>query len=285
LGEPVVLRGADALARAGDEIPRHEPVAERVAADEDDAAAARRRQRRRRPGSQDDHRALVVLDAVDLDRVVEGVERALARICRGERNRRLRRHVEIDDHRQRRRCGFDRRAGAEGGAGDDAGGGAGEADARNALGRHVLERRRRVLERFRQRDPELQAVAAVRPADEILGRALRVDDAAPRRHPVDGAGLDPLDHAGRVAVHDGALEEIGERRQADVRMRPDVVVRARLDVDRPEVVEEDERPDRTPRRRREQAANHQAAAEVARLRRESLQLGHGWPSGRWSDPV
>ena len=175
--------------------------------------------------------------------------------------------------------------GAEGRAGDDVGGRAGQADARNALGGNMLERRRRVFERFRQRDPELQAVAAVRPADQLLGRALRMHDAAPRRHPVDGAGLDPLDDAGRVAMHDRAVEQVGQRRQADVRMRPDVVVGAGLDVDRPEVVEEDERADRAPGGGREQAAHHQAAAEVARLRRESLQLGHGRPRGTWSDPV
>ena len=75
-------------------------------------------------------------------------------------------------------------------------------------------------------------------------------------------------------MHDRAVEQVGERRQADVRMRPDVVVGAGLDVDRPEVVEEDERPDRAPGGRGQQAAHHQAAAEVARLRRESLQLGH-----------
>jgi len=77
-------------------------VAERLAADEDDPAAARRRQRRRRPGREDDHRALVVLDAVDLDRVVERVERALARVRRRQCDGGFRRHFEIDDHRQRR---------------------------------------------------------------------------------------------------------------------------------------------------------------------------------------
>ena len=96
LSEPVVLGGADPLARAGDEVPRHEAVAERLAADEDDPAAARRRQRRRRPGAQDDHRALVVLHAVDLDRVVERVERALARVCRRQRDGRAAGHVEIE---------------------------------------------------------------------------------------------------------------------------------------------------------------------------------------------
>jgi hypothetical protein len=41
--------------------------------------------------------------------------------------------------------------------------------------------------------------------------------------------------AGRVAVDDRALEQVGERRQADVRMRADVVVHAGRHVERPEV--------------------------------------------------
>ena len=51
--------------------------------------------------------------------------------------------------------------------------------------------------------------------------SLRVDDAAARGHPVDRAGLDRLHGAEAVAVHDLALEQIGNRREPDVRMRPD----------------------------------------------------------------
>jgi hypothetical protein len=40
------------------------------------------------------------------------------------------------------------------------------------------------------------------------------------------------------------------------------------------VVEEDERADGAPVGRGQEAADHEAAAEVARMRRESLQLGH-----------
>jgi len=148
------------------------------------------------------------------------------------------------------------------------------AQARDPLGGNVLERRRRRFERFRQRDPELQAVAAVGLADQVLRRPLGVDDAAASRHPVHRAGLDPLDDAGRIAVHDRALEQVGQRRQADVGVRPHVVVRAGRNVDRPEVVEEDERADGAPVRGRKQPAHHEAAAEVLGERRESLQLRH-----------
>ena len=86
-------------------------------------------------------------------------------------------------------------------------------------------------------------------------------------------------------MHDRALEEIGERRQADVRVRADVVMGAGRHVERPEVVEEDEGPDRAAVGLRQQAPHDEAAAEVLGERRESLQLGHeGVPGGR-SDPV
>jgi hypothetical protein len=64
-------------------------------------------------------------------------------------------------------------------------------------------------------------------------------------------------------------------------MRPDVVMRAGGDVDRPEVVEEDERADGAAVGRGQEATHHEAAAEVARLRGESLQLDHE-VSGRCS---
>ena len=59
---------------------------------------------------------------------------------------------------------------------------------------------------------------------QVVGRALGVHDAAPGRHPVDGAGLDALHRAGGVAVQHRAFEQVGHGRQADVRVRPHVVV-------------------------------------------------------------
>jgi len=250
-------------------------VTERLAADEDDATAARRGERGRRPRLEDDERALVVWLAVDLDRVVERVERALGSVVGRNDDRRRTERAERDHRGERRRRRLDRRARAERRADDDVDGRPGELHARDAVGGNVLERRRRVLQRFRQRDPELQAVAAVRAADQLLRRPLRVDDAAPGRHPVDRPRLDPLDDAGRVAVDDRAFEQVGERRQPDVRMRADVVVLVGGDVDRPEVVEEDEGADRTAVGGRQQPAHHEAAAEVFRMRHESLQLRHG----------
>jgi len=59
-------------------------MAERLAADQEDAAAARRGEPRCRSGREDHHRVLVELLAVDLDRAVERVERALGGVCRGK---------------------------------------------------------------------------------------------------------------------------------------------------------------------------------------------------------
>ena len=47
-------------------------------------------------------------------------------------------------------------------------------------------------------------------------------------------------------MHDLALEQIGHRRQRDVRMRPHVDAVPRREVGRPHVIEEDERPDHAP---------------------------------------
>ena len=220
-------------------------------------------------------------DAVDLDRVVERVERALGRVGAGSATDVAAGDVEVEApapaSATRSRPARSRRTPLPATTCTVA---PATRTRGIALGRHVLERRRRVLERLRQRDPELQAVAAVRPAEQLLRRALGVDDAAPGRHPVDRAGLDPLHDAGRVAVHDRALEQVGERRQADVRMRPHVVVGAGRDVDRPEVVEEDERADGAPVGRGQQAAHDEAAAEVARrAARESATGSRTSPDG------
>ena len=86
-------------------------------------------------------------------------------------------------------------------------------------------------------------------------------------------------------MHDRALEQVGQRGQADVRMRANIVVRARGDIERAEMVEEHERADRAAVRRGQQAAHHEAAAEVAGGRRESLQLGHEGTSGGRGEPV
>jgi hypothetical protein len=74
---------------------------------------------------------------------------------------------------------------------------------------------------FGQRHPGLDAVQMIALAPRSL-EALRVGDAPPGRHPVDLARADRLFRAHAVAVHDLAREQIGDRRQANMRMRPHV---------------------------------------------------------------
>ena len=106
----------------------------------------------------------------------------------------------------------------------------------------------------------------------------------PGRHPVDRAGLDALHGAQAVPVHHRAFEQIGDGREADVRMRPHVVVVAGTRGDRPEVVEEHERADRLPRESGQQPAHREAAAQVLVARRQQkLWTGMVAPTGRGRD--
>ncbi len=114
----------------------------------------------------------------------------------------------------------------------------------------------------RQADPELQPMIEIGLPPQVVGLALRMHDAAPGGHPVDRAGLDQLHAAQAVAMHHRALEQVGDRGQADVRMRPHVVVVAGLHGHRAEMVEEDERPDAAPAEVRQQPPHPEAAAEI-----------------------
>ncbi len=70
-------------------------------------------------------------------------------------------------------------------------------------------------------------------------------------------------------MHDLAVEQVGDGGKPDMRMRPHVDAVAGVEHRRPEMVEEDERPDhaRMPRRQR---AMHLEAAEIDRARHDHL---------------
>jgi len=125
------------------------------------------------------------------------------------------------------------------------------------------ERRLRFLVRFGQRHPELQAVKPRARLAQRIARALRMRDAAARRHPVDGAGLDRLHETETVPMDNPAFEEIRHRRKADVRMRPHVDPRARREFGRTHVIEEDDGPDVAHRLRRQEPRDEKAA-KIAR---------------------
>ena len=95
-------------------------------------------------------------------------------------------------------------------------------------------------------------------------------DAAAGGHQIDRAGLDPLVGAEAVAMVDGAGEQIGDRRQVDVRVRAHVDAAADLQLRRAHLVEEDERPDHRPLLVRQRPVDLEPA-EVVGDRRQRLQ--------------
>ena len=93
-------------------------------------------------------------------------------------------------------------------------------------------------------------------------------DAATGGHQVHRARLDLLDIALAVAVHDAAVEQIGDGGKPDMRMRPHVHALAGEKLHRPEMIEEDKRPDHLPLAMRQRAPNHKAIAEIAGARHD-----------------
>ena len=113
----------------------------------------------------------------------------------------------------------------------------------------------------RQRDPALDAEqpAAFGAAST---RALGMDDAAPGAHPVHRAGPDRDLRAERIAVHDLAVEEIGDGGEPDMGVRAHVHALAEKELGRAHLVPEDERPNHLAPRGGQRAA-HLEAAEIA----------------------
>ena len=71
-----------------------------------------------------------------------------------------------------------------------------------------------------------------------------------------------------VAMHDAAVEQIGDGREPDVRMRAHVHAVAGDELHRPHLVEEDERPDHLPLAVRQGSANEKAVTEITRARHD-----------------
>jgi len=89
--------------------------------------------------------------------------------------------------------------------------------------------------------------------------ALGMHDAASGRHQVDVAGMDGRGAAEAVAMHDLAIEQKGDGGEPDMGMRPHVDALAGTELDRPEMVEEDEGPDHAPFDVGQGAADRKAA--------------------------
>ncbi len=96
---------------------------------------------------------------------------------------------------------------------------------------------------FRQGEPELQGVQRVACGTGFRSGSLRMDDPPAGDHEVDFTRLYRLDHAEIVAMQDLAFEQVGDRRQVDMRMRTDVNPVTRCEFSRPGMVEKDKRAD------------------------------------------
>jgi hypothetical protein len=249
-------------------VPRR---VQRRAADDHEARARRRRQFHRLALAQHGHLPLRQRLSVQQQRAFDGVDGLFRRDWRQfHLPARGQPHVQVQGGRQRRH----RRAQAEGLAHQHAHARISHAALRDRSGRRVREGRLGLLVLQRQRGPQLQAVVDVARVAQVRRPTLGVHDAPPRGHPVDGARLDQLLGAQAVPVHHRAIEQVGDRREPDVRVRPDVVVDAGQFLGGAEVVEEDEGADAALPRVRQEPPHQEAAAEVLLVPVELL-LDHG----------
>jgi hypothetical protein len=125
------------------------------------------------------------------------------------------------------------------------------------------------LVRLRERRPSLYA-KQTRTFRALFGsRALRVHDSAARRHQVELARLDGQRGAETVAMHDLAVEQIGDRGEPDMGMRAYVDSGPDEKLGRPHLIKEDERPDHLLARCGQRTA-HGKAAQVASTGNDDL---------------
>src|SRR5215469_4191832 len=126
----------------------------------------------------------------------------------------------------------------------------------------------------RQSHPGLNAVDRATVQACVL-ESLRVSDPAASDHPVHLPGPDGFLRGDAVAMHDLSGEQIGHRREADVRMRTHIHAprNAGLEVDGTEMVEENEGTDEAPLSVREYPADLQSAQVAPAL--IDHDVGHG----------
>ena len=117
-----------------------------------------------------------------------------------------------------------------------------------------------------QRDPGLDAVQRAAFGARLF-EALRMRDAAAGDHPVHFLGLDRLDDADAVAVHDFAGEQVGDGGETDVRVRTHVdgPRKSGREMFRADVIEEDEGPDHVTSCERQYAPDFEATQVAAAL--------------------
>src|SRR5258708_6453737 len=115
----------------------------------------------------------------------------------------------------------------------------------------------------RHGDPGLHTVHEPTGRSQRWIGALGVDEAGALGHPVHLTRNDILAEGQIVAVVDLAVEQIGHRREADMRMRAYVDALPRLEVRWAHVVEEDEGTDHAPAGEWQDTPDLQPAAKVS----------------------
>ena len=259
LGLPVVLRLHDARLAAGDKVPHDVTVAQRCAAQQHHPRALAGAQRGRAAGLQHQHLTRLQQFALHLQRALHAVNTAFLRhIGNGQQGT----GFEFQGQVQRGGQGSHGRSDTEGRANQYAHRGTGQLHFGDVACGRMRKRRRILLMLGGQRRPELEAMAAAGNAAQIIGRALGMHDAPACSHPVDGAGLDALHHAGGVAVHHGSLQQIGHRGQADVGVRAHIVVVGGLRRHRAKVVKKHKGADGLALHGGQHAPHSEAAAQV-----------------------
>src|ERR1700680_1741973 len=198
----------------------------------------------------------LAFDHIDRALLLVGIERGAA-AC-GER------HFRIEPFRQHPHG----RLSAEGGAGNHPGPHAAVLDGGQARGAEMLKRRPDFLMRLRPRDPALNAQTALAALPRARRAAFGMRNAAPGGHEIPRAGGDLARIAFAVAMHDAAVEQIGDRRQPDMGVRAHVQALAGTEFTRSHLIEEDERTDHLPSAVRQRAAHGKAVAEIPHARND-----------------
>src|SRR3954468_918181 len=123
-----------------------------------------------------------------------------------------------------------------------------------------------------QANPALQAMKGFAAIAPIAGAAFGVHDAAARRHEVHGAREDCHGGTQAVAVHDFAVEQIGDGCKSDMGMRPHIDAAAGAEYHGTEVVKKNERTDHAASRMRYGATNLEIA-EIDAARHDHVRDG------------
>ncbi|MNQ99766.1 hypothetical protein D3C85_1155160 [compost metagenome] len=132
-----------------------------------------------------------------------------------------------------------------------------------------------------QAHPDLQSTEALRGQAAFRRGAFRMHNSPARGHPVHFARQDGLRMARAVAMDHGSLVQVGDRGQADMRVRTHVYAGTRIELDWPHVVKKDKRSDGSALRGRDGAPDGKAAQVAGARHHNGFNLAFaGFGQGR-----